>query len=507
MPGIGIDHSKNKKMKSGNIAVCLVIGLVLGAFFNGCAEEEPVQPNIIVIMTDDQGYQDVGFNGCRDIPTPNIDRLAAGGVRFSSGYVSMSYCSPTRAGLVTGRHPVTFGYTMNPNPILAPGQGLPPGTTTIGGYLQEQGYVTCGVGKWHLGSTPDRHPNTMGFTEWYGFLGGGHAYFPLEHPYYGDRWEKLERPWPEHYINQSMPILRNSEIDDHRQYLTRDFTDRGIEFIRGNRDKPFFLYLAYNAPHTPYEAPVDVVAQFPEEKLTSFEKVDPAHRAIYAAMVSEVDRGVGRIMEALKKEGLSENTLVWFLSDNGGCPHPKCPSSNLPLRGYKGTMYEGGIRVPFVLSWPGKVKAGSVLDQPVTALDIVATAFALSGGDLREADLHGKDLTDLVTGKSNQAPHEALFWKHGYYQRGAIRKGNFKLVITNDEVELFNLVDDLSEEHDLSGTQPELASELMAEWNTWDSRNPPALWKPVPREEWTRDENQYASYPYLKGHHHFKAEE
>ena len=460
------------------------------------------KPNIIVILADDLGYGDVGFQGCKDIPTPNIDRLAAEGVRFASGYVCWVACAPSRAGLLTGRDPNRCGFHTNPTPVLASDQGLPPGIPTIPGALQKQGYVTGGIGKWHLGTTPDRHPNSMGFSEWFGFLGGAHDYFTWEH--YGKKLPK--RPWPEWFVNNTLPILRNNTpvhlaIDS---YTTDVFTEEAIEFINHHHEKPFFLYLAYNAPHEPWEAPEQDEAKFSLDRTTPPQGISPKKRRTYVTMVSKLDQGVGRVMETLRQRSLDERTLVFFLSDNGGGPNltlqggvlkPCYPSSNYPLRGFKGDLWEGSFRVPFVARWKGKLPAGVNVDDPITSLDIGATALTLAGGAPKEMCLEGVDLMPRLTGQTKAAPHERIFWKE--HSRGSVREGRYKLITAEKgaKYELYDLVDDISETRNLAAEKPELVQRLDTVWKAWNAEMPKPAWVTPPEKEWTKPEYQPPLWP------------
>lgn len=343
--------------------------LLIGTWCPVMAQSDD-RPNIVVIMVDDLGYADVGFNGCKDIPTPHFDKLAASGAKFSSGYVSGPMCGPSRAGFITGRIQSTFGWYGNPGAPLDPRQGLPSSVKTVADYMQAQGYVTGGVGKWHMGTAPHQHPNQMGYTEWYGFLSGGHLYYPMDHPSYNGKYTDKPKPWGMRDMHHTLPMLYNYEPVKWSQYLTHELTDQGVAFIERNKEKPFFLFMSYNAPHEYLEAPEESIARFPEEEMTVIPGVKPKSRSVYAAMTYEMDRGVGKLMETLDRLNLTKNTIVWFLSDNGGM---KRTSDNRPLRGAKWDSYEGGLRVPFVVSWPGKVMPDVVLDAPITALDIGAT--------------------------------------------------------------------------------------------------------------------------------------
>jgi arylsulfatase A-like enzyme len=462
------------------------------------------RPNIIVIMADDLGYSDVGCYGCKDIPTPHIDRLADEGARFATGYVTWHMCGPSRAGFLTGRHQSTFGYYKNQSLPFDPKQGLPK-METIASLLQKQGYVTGGVGKWHMGTTNDQHPNSMGFDDWFGFLSGGLMYYPLDHPSYKGRFTPLKRPAKWRDIHHTLPLIHNMEPVKWDQYLTRELTDAGIRFLEKNAStrsaqaKPFFLFMSYNAPHLDLEAPKETIAKFPAGKMTKVPGVKPEARSIYGAMVYEMDQGIGKLLEKVDELGLADNTVVWFLSDNGGM---KRTSDNRPLRGSKGNAYEGGLRVPMIVKWPGKTPEGVVLEEAVTSLDIGATAIAMAGGDPVKAGLHGKDIRPYMTQQSREAPHDLLYWHtaKGNIPGGVIREGDFKLVVAaKGETELYNLKDDLGESTDLAASQPEHVQGMLARWKEWNKGSKPDLWG-TPTKAY-----QYADYEWLKGSQHYRA--
>ena len=454
------------------------------------------KPNIIVIMADDLGYKDLGVYGCKDIPTPHLDKLANDGVRLTSGYVTWPMCGPSRAGFLTGKDQSKFGYYENVSAPFDPKQGLPK-IDTIASLLKKQGYVTGGVGKWHMGTTNDQHPNAMGFDDWFGFLGGGLMYFPLDHPTYKGRFTPIKRPLNMKYLQHTMPVIHNREPVEWKQYLTRELTDAGIRFLEKSSDEPFFLFMSYNAPHLDLEAPEETIAKFPSEKMTKIPGVKPADRSVYAAMVWEMDQGIGQLLTKLDELGLTENTVVWFLSDNGGM---RKTSDNRPLRGTKGAPHEGGIRVPMFVRWPGKTPVGKVLDDPITSLDITATSVAMAGGDPESAGLHGKDIRSYLTQASKEPPHETLYWHtaRGPASQGVIRDGDFKLIIGKKGVELYNLKEDLEETTNLAKNHPEKVQSMKARWMKWDQDKAPPLW--------TGDRNiQFADYDWLKGSPHFKA--
>lgn len=414
-------------------------------------------PNVIVILTDDQGYADVGFNGCKDIPTPNIDRIASEGVRFTSGYVTYSVCGPSRAGFITGRYPQRFGFERNPQYTTSdPHMGVPLTEDTFADILGRVGYTSGVVGKWHLGAHPDLHPLNRGFDFFFGHLGGGHRYFPEEWTIRDSHEAKDEaesyRTW----------IMKNREPVKVDQYLTDAFSDAALEFVRTQKDGPFFLYLAYNAPHGPLQATEKYLSRFPD--------IEDPKRKTYAAMVSAVDDGVGRLLKLLDELGIAENTLVFFLSDNGGSPHNA--SNNAPLRGHKSNIWEGGFRVPFALRWPAKIEGGRDYDKPVSSLDILGTMVGLTGAKVAaERPLDGVNLVPYLLGKNEGSPHSSIYLRKWDAKDYAIRHGDMKLLIhgAENKTELYDLSDDIGERHDLAKSKPEQVSELDGLLREWES--------------------------------------
>ena len=466
------------------------------------AAQDAEKPNIIVIMADDLGYADVGFNGCRDIPTPNIDRLAKDGARFTSGYVTGSMCGPSRAGFLTGKVQSTFGWYKNPRQPLNPTHGLPKGIKTIASEMQNLGYRTGGVGKWHMGTAPDQHPNALGFDDWYGFLSGGRYYYPNDHPNYEGKYLTKEEPWDVRRVHHTLPLMHNDEVLEWDQYLTRELTDYSLKFIDDNEEKPFFLFVSYNAPHLELEAPEETIALFPPDKMTQVPGVTPESRSIYAAMTYEMDQGIGQIIRDLEEKDLLENTLIWFLSDNGGM---RKTSDNRPLRGSKGSLYEGGLRVPFVAHWPKKIHAGTQVEHAVTSLDIGATSVVLAGGDLAKTDFDGVDLSEAFAGGG--APHQELYWSWSYHEgnqnsrRGVILKDGYKLILEGTQNKLFHISDDLSENEDLSETELDLVEALSARWQEFNKASRPNIFKETQKGP---NAYQYANYEWLKGTPHYK---
>lgn len=422
-------------------------------------EPTPARPNLIVIMTDDQGYADVGFNGCKDIPTPNLDSIARNGVRCTSGYVVYPVCSPSRAGFITGRYPQRFGYERNPrfqpgNPV----SGLALTETTIADALGKVGYHSGLIGKWHLGAHPDLHPLKRGFNEFFGHLGGGARYFPEEMTL------KQASGTMDESDSYRLQILRNHEPVRTTQYLTDEFSDEAVRFVkRQKRDKPFFLFLSYNAPHTPLQASEKYLNRFPDIK-------NPKRRT-YAAMVSAVDDGVGRLLATTRELNLETNTLVLFLSDNGG-PEQANASNNGALRGGKSDAWEGGIRVPFAAQWPGRLPRGAVYDKPVLSLDIFATIAALAGATNDPArPLDGVNLMPYLTGANTGTPHEAVYLRKFDQGAFAVRSGQFKLVVPTRQApaQLFDLDADLGETRNLAAANSEKLKQLeklRADWNS-----------------------------------------
>lgn len=441
------------------------------------------RPNILLIVGDDMGYADIGIHGCTDIPTPNIDSIAADGVRCTNGYVSGPYCSPTRAGLLSGRYQTRFGHEFNPGGKgKAKQRGLPLSEKTLADRLRAAGYATGLVGKWHLGTAPQFHPQRRGFDEFFGFLGGAHSYWPGE----------------------GAPIYRDTTPVDEQEYLTDALAREAVDFIERHRQEPFFLYLAFNAVHTPLDTT--------DAKLKEFAAIDNPKRRKYAAMMSSMDDAIGMVLAKLRDSQLDQNTLVFFISDNGG-PIMRGVTingaNNAPLRGSKRTTLEGGIRVPFLVKWPGRLPAGQVYDEPVIQLDIVPTALAAAA---IEADpswqLDGVDLAPYFTGNDSAAPHDALYWRLG--KQMAIRQGEWKLVRYDPAVDrhdpdvdasggeggaatearLYNLARDIGEQHDLAADEPERAAALQEAWDNWNESNAAPLWgapeKAKPRRKTAR---------------------
>jgi arylsulfatase A-like enzyme len=408
--------------------------------------DQASRPNIIVILADDMGYADAGFNGCKDIPTPHLDSMAKDGIRFSAGYVTAPQCAPSRAGLLMGVDQNRIGCENNNVTDIA---GLSEGTT-FADRMRAAGYRTGMVGKWHLGTKPGQQPLDRGFDEYFGFLRGSSWYLPQA----GQK-----------SIGQ---ILEGRTLVPVGGYLTDAFGERAVRFITENQAKPFFLYVAFNAPHSPYEAPAEEIAKFAH--------ITDTKRRTYAAMISIMDRNIGHMLAALKAANLEQNTLVVFLSDNGGPGDGY--SNNTPLRGWKGETFEGGIRVPFVMQWPGTIKPGQTVDAPVSSLDLLPTALAAAGQPI-PAPLDGQSLLPALRGEA-PFPSRSLMWRFVFgpavaKSPWAIRDGNWKLVqgsAASSEVQLFDLTKDAGEANDLSTAHTDIRERLQKSHDTWVASMP-----------------------------------
>jgi arylsulfatase A-like enzyme len=427
------------------------------------------KPNVIIILADDLGYADIGVNGCNDIPTPHIDQIAKNGVRFTAGYANHPVCAPSRAGLISGMYQHRFGFENNSGleRAAAPNFGLPHNVPTIAERLKSAGYATGLIGKWHVGFKEGMRPNDRGFDYFYGFLGGARSFDPQE-------------------SQDTAPIMRNGEIvNDETEYLTDAFGREAVDFIQNSSQattatatqtsesaQPYFLYLSFSAVHLPLEVPPAYEERFPN--------ITDPKRKPYAGMLAAMDDAVGDVMAKVRELGQEENTMVFFYSDNGG-PTAHTTSSNGPLRGSKGSVYEGGIRVPFVMQWRGSVPAGQTYDEPVIGFDCHGTAVAAAG--IEGENLDGKNLLPYLTGEETTAPHPYLCWRSG--SQKAIRMGDWKLVSrkSGDEVQLFNLKADIREKEDLSSREPGKLKELEKQLAEWEKGTVPPAWERQLKED------------------------
>jgi arylsulfatase A-like enzyme len=437
-------------MKISLISLCAVLNVAWASAQDDAAKAATTLPNILLFLADDLGYADIGVNGCKDIPTPNIDSIAKNGVRFTDGYATHPVCSPSRAGLMSGMYQHRFGFEHNSGPerFADPNFGMPREIPSLAEKLKTAGYATGMMGKWHIGFKEGLRPHERGFDEHFGFLSGARSYYP-------DNPRELD------------PLIRNGvPVKGEKDYLTDAFAREAADFIQRSKENPWFVYFAFNAVHSPLEATEAYEARFPH--------ITDKKRKTYAGMLSALDDAVGRVLAKVRELGQEENTLIMFYADNGG-PTAETSSRNDPLRGFKGQMYEGGIRVPFVMQWKASIPAGQTYTQPVMGFDCHATALA-AAGVTSEAKLDGVDLLPYLLGEKTTAPHDYLCWRAGVQH--AIRIGDWKLVQATRDTpsQLFNLEADLSEQADLSAKEPAKLNELTAKFAEWEKGTIAARW-------------------------------
>ncbi len=468
-------------------------------------------PNIIVILADDMGYNDITFNGGGiaggAVPTPNIDSIGREGVNLASGYDGNATCAPSRAAIMTGRYATRFGFEFTPAPVafekmvgtesqaddiveprffgdrlkdMPPGStkggqamnmlAVPSGETFIGSVLKTQGYHTIHFGKWHLGSAPGTRPEEKGFDESLGFMAGGSMYLPEKDA----GAENSKQPWDpiDRFLWPNLPYMvqfNGSKMFAPKGYMTDYLTDEAVKSIKANHNRPFFIYFAPNAIHTPLQAKKEDYDALPQIK---------DHRLrVYGAMMRNLDRNVGRLLQTLKDEGLDQNTLIIFTSDNGGANYIGLKDINKPYRGFKATFFEGGIHSPYFMRWPGVIPAGSKFAYPVAHVDIFPTAAAAAGATVPDnLKLDGVNLLPYVTGKAAGRPHQTLYWRSGQYK--VVLDGDWKLHSNGalNKVWLYNLAADPTEQHDLSKTEPDRLKAMQALLAAQDSQMVKPLW-------------------------------
>jgi len=434
------------------------------------SKSENKRPNILVVLCDDLGYNDVGFNGSTDIVTPNLDKLANGGITFTSAYVTHPFCGPSRASIMTGRYPHAIGTPYNLSDDGSRSElGVPVKETFISNVLQDAGYHTAAIGKWHLGFNPEYQPNQRGFDDFYGFLAGGHDYFPEK---FNETYQRQVKAGVSPIREYIRPLLHNNEPVEEKEYITDALSREAIRVIHESKEmkKPFFMYLAYNAPHVPLQAK--------EEDMAHFANIADNDRRTYAAMVYAVDRGVGKIVEALGETGQLENTLIVFFSDNGG--NIDHGARNLPLKGTKGDTWEGGFRTPMFFYWPDKFKAGSRFDDPVSSLDLYPTFARIANAKIPATKvLDGQDILQDLTGEKStlkDRPIFALRYRGGYCDVG-VRQGDWKATrMGNEPWQLFKIQSDLGERKDVSGANKERLVDMVSQAKEWTSTHVRPLW-------------------------------
>jgi arylsulfatase A-like enzyme len=450
-------------MKSLNHVIYLVFNLLFFSLLTVSGESNRNKPNLIIILADDLGYADLGLHGSKQIPTPNIDRLGREGIIFKSAYVTSPVCAPSRAGLITGKNQLRFGFNNNFGPDQSgfdpEFKGLPVDEITLADKLGELGYTTGLTGKWHLGEKPKFHPLKKGFDEFWGFLGGGHDYYEAR-----TDGEDLVSPI---HCNYKTPVPLT--------YMTDDIGNESVDFIQRHKNEPFFLFASFNAPHSPMQAL--------DEDLQRFSQIKDDLRRTYCAMVYRLDINVGKILNTLEEEGLEQNTFVIFLSDNGGPANLISNGSvNAPLRGQKTTLLEGGIRVPFIAKWPEILPSGKIINQDeiVSSLDIFPTFIDAAGGSVtKEDDLDGMSLLPYLKDASLKIPTRSFKW--GYTVSMAFRDGDWKLIRLPDRLPmLFDLSKDISEQNNVALQNLERTKNMLKELGTWDIRLPQPLFLEPP---------------------------
>lgn len=434
------------------VRIPLCLPLIIATLIAG--EAPPTRPNVVVILADDLGYADTGYRGSADMVTPHIDSIARTGVQFTTGYVTAPVCGPSRAGFLSGMYQTRFGFEDNPGPYRLRADvkiGIPKTVKTLPERMKKLGYSTGMIGKSHTGDDPSFHPINSGFDEFFGFINGASNY-------------RSDIQWGTKINQPSNPIYRGLNKVEETEYLTDAFGREAVSFINRHHSEPFFLYIPFNAIHGPMQGT--------DQDLGKFKSITDKTRHLAVAMNYALDRNVGRVLEALKKNHIDDNTLVVFFSDNGGKKNGN-GSLNTPLRGEKGQLWEGGIRIPFCLQWPAKIKGGRTLDFPLTSLDLMPTILAAAGGSI-DKNLDGINLLPVVSGET-PPPNRNLYWR--FNKAWAIRDNEWKLVCPEGKAtQLFHLTEDVSEKTDLSTKQPEIAKRLLASYNTWNSQLSPKLW-------------------------------
>jgi uncharacterized sulfatase len=457
-------------------------------------------PNIVLILADDLGWNDLTFGGGGvaggTVPTPHIDSIAAEGVSFSNGYAANGTCAPSRAALMSGRYGTRFGFEFTPTPpgmmqivprlrsdaprlrepilyedvarVDYEDMGMPASEITLAELLAGQGYHTAHIGKWHLGRSNGMAPHDQGFNE--SLLMASGLYLPEDHPDVVNSkqdFDPIDRfLWA---ALRFAAAFNGGPAFEPSRYLTDYYTDQAVEVIEANKDRPFFLYLAHWAPHTPLQAA--------REDYEALSHIENHRERVYAAMIRSLDRGVGRVLDALERNGLDENTLVLFTSDNGGAGYIGLPEVNRPFRGWKITLFEGGIHVPYFAKWPARIAPGSEVASPVHHFDMYATAAAAAGAAMpADRKMDGVDLLPFATGETTGVPHEALFWRSGASQTALVDGWKLNVSEPPGRTWLFDMNSDPTEQNDLSAERPEKLAELKAALAAHNAEQAPPAW-------------------------------
>jgi arylsulfatase A-like enzyme len=466
------------------------------------ASAGPRPPNIVVIVADDLGYNDLTFAGggvARGaVPTPNIDSIARDGVEFVRGYAGNATCAPSRAAILTGRYPTRYGFEFTPVPkqfsrVVAyirredarppfyhedrvpdvpplAELGVPTSEIMLPELLREHGYRTLGLGKWHLGEAEPFRPARQGFDEYLGFLAGAAMFLDPDDPDVVNAKQDFDPIDRFLWANLAFAVSKDGGPRFEPDAYMTDFLAReASRAIRANRARPFFLYLAFNAPHTPLQAlrsDYEALADIADHRLRT-----------YAAMIRALDRGVGDVLAALRENGLEQNTLVLFTSDNGAADYVGIEDLNAPFRGWKMSFFEGGVRTPFFARWPGRIPAGSRFEAPVAHVDVFATAAAAAGAAMpKDRVIDGVDLLARLRGEGSGRPQDAIFWRSGHYR--SILAGSWKLQVSERPAKtwLFDLASDPTERSDLSAARPDKLAELEAVLAAHERQMAPPLW-------------------------------
>lgn len=462
------------------------------------SEERP--PNVVLILADDLGWNDLTFGGGGvaggTVPTPNIDSIATAGANFQNGYAANGTCAPSRAAILSGRYGTRFGFEFTPTPpgmmqivpaLSGPNprlrdavfveevetssyddMGMPGSEISLAELLGDQGYHTAHIGKWHLGRTGGMAPQDQGFDESLLMVSG--LYLPEDHPDVVNSkqaFDPIDRfLWAALRFAAS---FNGGDSFEPERYLTDYYTDQAVDVIEANKDRPFFLYLAHWAPHTPLQAT--------REDYEALSHITTHRERVYAAMIRSLDRGVGRVLDALKRNGLEENTLVLFTSDNGGAGYIGLPDVNSPFRGWKITLFEGGIHVPFFVKWPARIEAGTTVRAPVHHFDLYATAAAAAGAPLpTDRKMDGVDLVPFARGEAPGVPHRTLFWRSGASQSALVDDWKLNVSDPPGRSWLFDLANDPTEQNDLSAERPDKLAELRAALAAHNAEQPESRW-------------------------------